>query len=178
MLRYLIRRLLLTVPVLLGVATLVFALIHLVPGDPAQSMLGDGASAEEVSALRHSLGLDRPLLAQYVSFLGGALHGDLGTSFRYGTPVAREIRSRLYRTVQLALAAMAVALLVAIPLGILAAVFRGTAVDHAAMTISLMPLACWRRPERSQRLSSKPCCTAAAQSTHWHRSPPGARNRR
>ena len=138
MLRYLIRRLLLTVPVLVGGATLVFALIHLVPGDPAQSMLGDGASAEEVTALRHSLGLDRPLLTQYVSFLGGAVRGDLGTSFRYGTPVAREIRARLYRTVQLALAAMAVALIVAIPLGILAAVFRGTYVDHAAMTLALV----------------------------------------
>ena len=138
LLRYLIRRLIQTVPVLLGVATLVFALIHLVPGDPAQSMLGEGASAEEVSALRRSLGLDRPLLAQYVSFLGGLVRGDLGTSFRYGTPVVREIRSRLYRTVQLALAAMAVALLLAIPLGILAAVFRGTAVDHAAMTLALV----------------------------------------
>ena len=138
MLRYLIRRLIQTVPVLLGVATLVFALIHLVPGDPAQSMLGEGASAEEVTALRRSLGLDRPLLAQYASFLGGLVRGDLGTSFRYGTPVLREIRSRLYRTVQLALAAMAVALLLAIPLGIVAAVFRGTPVDHAAMTLALV----------------------------------------
>jgi peptide/nickel transport system permease protein len=135
--RYLLRRLLLTIPVLLGVATLVFALIHLVPGDPAQSMLGEGASPQEVTALRHSLGLDRPLVAQYVSFLGGVSRGDLGTSFRYGTPVAREIAARLYRTVQLALAAMAVALVIAIPLGILAAVFRGSFVDHAAMTLAL-----------------------------------------
>ena len=67
-LRYLIRRLLLTIPVLLGVATLVFALIHLVPGDPAQSMLGEGASQEEVAQLRHALGLDRPLLVQYRRF--------------------------------------------------------------------------------------------------------------
>src|SRR4051795_8679806 len=110
MLRYLIRRLLLTIPVVLGVATLVFALIHLVPGDPAQSMLGEGASATEVTALRHSLGLDRPLLTQYGTFLYGAMRGDLGTSFRYGTPVTREIGSRLFRTVQLACAAMVVAL--------------------------------------------------------------------
>jgi peptide/nickel transport system permease protein len=137
MLRYLIRRLLLTIPVLLGVATLVFALIHLVPGDPAQSMLGEGASPSEVLALRHSLGLDRPLLTQYASFLGGAVRGDLGTSFRYGTPVTREIAARLYRTVQLALAAMAVALMVALPLGILAAVFRATLIDHIAMTAAL-----------------------------------------
>ncbi len=138
MLRYLIRRLVQTIPVLLGVATLVFALIHLVPGDPAQSMLGESASAEEVTALRRSLGLDRSLPAQYASFLGGVVRGDLGTSFRYGTPVVREIRSRLYRTVQLALAAMAVALVLALPLGIVAAVFRGTAMDHAAMTLALV----------------------------------------
>jgi ABC-type dipeptide/oligopeptide/nickel transport system permease component len=137
MLRYLLRRLLLTIPVLLGVATLVFALIHLVPGDPAQSMLGEGASPQEVTALRHSLGLDRPLLSQYAAFLGGVARGDLGTSFRYGTPVAREIGARLYRTAQLAVAAMAVAICIAIPLGILAAVFRGTAVDYAAMTFAL-----------------------------------------
>jgi peptide/nickel transport system permease protein len=137
MLRYLVRRLLLTIPVLLGVATLVFALIHLVPGDPAQSMLGDGASVEEVAKLRTTLGLDRPLLVQYRSFLTGLVRGDLGTSFRYGTPVTREIRDRLFRTVQLAMAAMTVALVLAIPLGIVAAVYRGTAIDYAAMTLAL-----------------------------------------
>ncbi len=136
--RYLVRRLLLTIPVLLGVATLVFALIHLVPGDPAQSMLGDGASPEEVQKLRHALGLDKPLVEQYVTFMTGLARGDLGSSFRYGTPVAREIRDRLFRTFQLAIAAMLVAVAIAIPLGILAAVFRGTAIDHAAMTLALI----------------------------------------
>ena len=138
MLRYLLRRLLLTIPVLLGVATLVFSLIHLVPGDPAQAMLGDSAPPEDVAKLRQSLGLDRPLLVQYRAFLGGIVRGDLGNSFRYGTPVTREIGSRLVRTIQLALAAMAVAILVAIPLGIVAAVWKGSAVDHAAMTVSLV----------------------------------------
>ena len=137
MLRYLTRRLLLTIPVLLGVATLVFALIHLVPGDPAQSMLGESASPQDVQRLRESLGLDRPLIVQYGAFIKGVLKGDLGTSFRYGTPVTREIGARLLRTGQLALAAMAVAIAFAIPLGIVAAVFRGTAVDHAAMTLAL-----------------------------------------
>jgi peptide/nickel transport system permease protein len=136
--RYLVRRLLLTVPVLLGVATLVFALIHLVPGDPVQSMLGEGASQEEVVELRHRLGLDRPLLAQYQSFLAGVVRGDLGSSFRYGTPVTSEIRDRLLRTMQLAAAAMTVAILLALPLGIIAAVFKGTAIDHAAMTLALV----------------------------------------
>jgi len=138
MLRYLLRRLLLTIPVLLGVATLVFSLIHLVPGDPAQAMLGDSAPPEDVAKLRQSLGLDRPLLVHYRAFLGGIVRGDLGNSFRYGTPVTREIGSRLVRTIQLALAAMAVAILVAIPLGIIAAVWKGSAVDHAAMTVSLV----------------------------------------
>jgi peptide/nickel transport system permease protein len=138
MVRYLIRRLLLTIPVLIGVATLVFALIHLVPGDPAQSMLGDSAAPEDVARLRQSLGLDDPLLVQYKSFLTGLVKGDLGRSFRYGTPVTSEIRSRLLRTLQLAVAAMAVAIVFALPLGIIAAVWRGSAVDHAAMTISLV----------------------------------------
>jgi ABC-type dipeptide/oligopeptide/nickel transport system permease component len=138
MLRYLLRRLLLTIPVLLGVATLVFALIHLVPGDPAQAMLGEGVSQSEVTALRHTLGLDRPLLTQYGSFLRGISRGDLGTSFRYNTPVTAQIREKFPNTAILALSAMAVALVFAIPLGILAAVYRGTFVDHAAMTLALV----------------------------------------
>jgi peptide/nickel transport system permease protein len=137
MARYLVRRLLLTIPVLFGVATLVFMLIHLVPGDPAQSMLGEGATQEEVMKLRDALGLDEPLLGQYKSFLAGIVRGDLGTSFRYNTPVTTQILARLPNTAMLAVAAMLVAIAFAIPLGILAAVFRGTAIDHAAMTLAL-----------------------------------------
>jgi len=137
MTRYLARRLLLTIPVLLGVATLVFALIHLVPGDPAQTMLGESASPDEVARLRTTLGLDKPLLAQYGDFLAGVARGDLGTSFRYGTPVASEIRQRVPDTAVLAVCAMAVALVFAIPLGIIAATFRGRFADHVAMTIAL-----------------------------------------
>jgi ABC-type dipeptide/oligopeptide/nickel transport system permease component len=137
MARYLVRRLLLTIPVLFGVATLVFTLIHLVPGDPAQSMLGEGATQEEVQRLRASLGLDEPLLAQYRAFLAGILRGDFGTSFRYNTPVTTQIVARLPNTALLALSAMLVAMVFAIPLGILAAVFRGTAIDHAAMATAL-----------------------------------------
>ncbi len=137
MARYLLRRLVLTVPVLLGVATLVFALIHLVPGDPAQSMLGESAAPDEVARLRTSLGLDRPLLRQYGAFIGGLAHGDLGTSFRFGTPVTQEIRKRFADTAILAVCAMGVAIVFAIPLGIVAAVFRGRFLDHAAMTLAL-----------------------------------------
>lgn len=138
MFRYLVRRLLLTIPVLLGVATLVFALIHLVPGDPAQAMLGEGAAPEELVKLRHSLGLDQPMLVQYKSFLSGIARGDLGTSFRYNTPVTAQIREKLPNTAKLAVAAMVLAMLFAIPLGILAAVFRGTIVDYSAMTVALV----------------------------------------
>jgi ABC-type dipeptide/oligopeptide/nickel transport system permease component len=137
MTRYLIRRLLLTIPVILGVATLVFALIHLVPGDPAQAMLGETAPQADVLKLRHSLGLDQPLLTQYRTFMSGLVRGDLGTSFRYNTPVTAQIREKFPNTATLALAAMCFAILFAIPLGIVAAVFRGTFIDHAAMTIAL-----------------------------------------
>lgn len=137
MARYLVRRLLMTMPVLLGVATLVFALIHLVPGDPAQAMLGEGATQEEVVRLRTALGLDRPLMTQYAAFLKGLVRGDLGRSFRYNTPVTQQIRDKLPNTALLAFAAMGVAIAFAIPLGIVAAVFRGRAPDHAAMTLAL-----------------------------------------
>ena len=132
-----LRRIVSTLPVLLGVATLVFALIHLVPGDPALAMLGDSASPSDVADLHARLGLDQPLLTQYRHFLTGLMHGDLGTSFRYGTPVAHEIGERLGRTAELALAAMLVAIAVAVPLGVLAALYRGRAIDQAAMAASL-----------------------------------------
>jgi len=135
--RFLVRRALLTIPVLLGVATLVFSLIHLVPGDPAQAMLGDGASPQDIAELRTNLGLDRPLTAQYATFLRHAVTGDLGKSFRTGQPVTQMIAERVPATAELALAAMTVAILLALPLGIIAAVRKHTFVDHAAMTFSL-----------------------------------------
>lgn len=137
MLRFLARRLALTILVLFGVATLVFSLIHLIPGDPAQAMLGEAASQKDVQELREKLGLDRPLVEQYGRFVGGALQGDLGTSFRTGQPVTSQIVERMPATLELAVAAMLVAVGVAIPLGIAAAVRRGTVVDHAAMAIAL-----------------------------------------
>lgn len=136
-LRFLARRLLLTVPVLLGVATLVFSLIHLIPGDPVRAMLGEAASDGEVADVRRQLGLDRPLAAQYGDFLRGAVRGDLGTSLRTGMPVAGLIAERLPATLELAVAAMLCALVIALPLGVVAAVWHGRTVDHAAMTLSL-----------------------------------------
>jgi ABC-type dipeptide/oligopeptide/nickel transport system permease component len=140
-LRFIARRLLLTLPVLLGVATLVFALIHLVPGDPAAAMLGESAPPADLDELRARLGLDRPLLVQYGEFMRGLVQGDLGTSFRYGTPVTREITTRLGATAELALVAIVIAVSIAIPLGIVGALYRGRAVDQIAMTVSLAGIA-------------------------------------
>jgi peptide/nickel transport system permease protein len=136
--RFLLRRVLLTVPVLLGVATLVFSLIHLVPGDPVQAMLGESASPQDIADLRTRLGLDRPLYVQYGSFLKGAVSGNLGTSLRTNQQVTAAIAERLPATFELAIAAMLAATLFAIPLGIVAAVRAGTRIDYAATTLSLL----------------------------------------
>jgi peptide/nickel transport system permease protein len=136
--RYLTRRVALTIPVLLGVATLVFSLIHLIPGDPAQAMLGEAAAPEDVAELRARLGLDRPLLEQYGLFLRGMIRGDLGTSLRTSQPVTGMILERMPATCELAGAAMLVAVGFALPLGVAGAVWRGTAIDYSAMTLSLL----------------------------------------
>jgi peptide/nickel transport system permease protein len=137
MARFLLRRALLTIPVLLGVATLVFSLIHLIPGDPALAMLGEGADPEQVARLRQDLGLDRPLLQQYGNYLADLLRGDLGRSLRTTQSVTEVIAERVPATIELALVAMLVAITVALPLGVIAAVWRGTAIDQLAMTLAL-----------------------------------------
>jgi peptide/nickel transport system permease protein len=139
-LRFFARRLLLAIPVLLGVATLVFALLHLVPGDPVQAMLGDTASPQSVAELRGRLGLDRPLHLQYAAFVASAARGDLGVSLRTNERVTAAIAARLPATIELALAAMLMAVALAIPAGVVAAVNVGTGVDHAATTLALVGL--------------------------------------
>jgi len=138
MLRFIVRRLLLTIPVLLGVATLVFSLIHLVPGDPVQAMLGDSATPQDVADVRARLGLDRPLPVQYGAFLSNVSRGNLGTSLRTNQPVASAIAERMPATFELAFAAMAVATAIALPLGIVAAVRAGTLTDYGATTLALV----------------------------------------
>jgi peptide/nickel transport system permease protein len=120
------------------VATLVFSLIHLVPGDPAQAMLGDAAAPEDVARLRSRLGLDRPLTVQYTDFVAGLVRGDLGTSMRFNRPVTSVILERMPATLELAAAAMLVAVLLALPLGVIAAVWKGTSIDYAASTLALL----------------------------------------
>jgi peptide/nickel transport system permease protein len=136
--RFLLRRVLLTVPVLFGVATLVFSLIHLVPGDPVQAMLGESASPQEIAQLRGTLGLDRPVYVQYLNFMQNIVVGDLGTSLRTNQAVSIVIAERMPATIELAAAAMIVALVIAIPLGVVAAAGAGTATDHIATTLALV----------------------------------------
>ena len=126
-----------TLFVALGVITLVFVALRM-SGDPAAAMLPGDASVEETIALRRTLGLDRPLYAQYASFLGSAVTGDFGTSFRHQQPAFELVLERLPATLELAFAALVLALVVALPLGILAAVYRGGAVDVAAMVFAVI----------------------------------------
>ena len=121
-----------------GVCTLVFLLIHLVPGDPVEVMLGEGASAADRGALRAALGLDRPLGEQYLGYLGRVARLDLGSSLHDRRPVLDLLLERAGPTLELALAALILAVLIALPLGVLAAQHRGETLDRAAMTVSLI----------------------------------------
>ena len=138
MLRLSVRRLLLTAPTVLGAATLVFLLIHLVPGDPVDVMLGESAHVADKEELRRALGLDRPLLEQYRTFLTGLATADLGHSLVTGEPVARMLAARIPATVELTAAALAVALVVALPLGLLAAARPGTWIDRSSVAFALL----------------------------------------
>jgi len=135
---YLLRRLAQIVPLVLLVATLVFSLIHLIPGDPVEMMLGEGAQRADLETLRHDLGLDRPLHRQYLSFLGGLLRADLGRSLHFGVPVSQLLAEHYPATLELAFAAMLVALLISLPLGVLAAFHRGGAIDHLSRFLALL----------------------------------------
>ena len=137
---YLLQRALLLLPTLFGALTLVFFLIHLVPGDPVEVMLGETASAADKDELRRSLGLDQPLMAQYRSFLIGLLQGDLGNSLYEQSSVADLIRVRLPATIELTLCAMAIAVIISFPLATLAAVNQGSGVDRSALLFSLLGL--------------------------------------
>src|SRR5947208_2792257 len=127
--RFVVRRLLYSLVVLLGVLVLVFALIHLVPGDPVRIALGTRYTPEAYDALRSASGLDRPLYQQFVSYLGSALTGDLGVSFRNGEPVTVTLLDRLPATVSLAAVAIVIAVVIAVPAGIFAALREGRLVD-------------------------------------------------
>jgi peptide/nickel transport system permease protein len=135
---FLARRLTLLVPVVLGVLTAVFLLIHLIPGDPVEVMLGEAALPADRAQLRARLGLDDPLPVQYLRYLSGAARGDLGVSLHSGRPVWAVVGERLPATAELTLAAMLVAVGIALPLGLLCAVKKGKALDHGAMVAALV----------------------------------------
>ena len=135
--RLILRRLGATVPVLLLVTAGVFSLLHLTPGDPIDAMMAESQDATARAALRAELGLDRPIAVQYAAWIGRLLRGDLGRSIRNGEPVIENVGRRLRPSLQLAMLAMAISLLVAFPLGLLSAYRRRTAVDRASTTFAL-----------------------------------------
>lgn len=135
---YILKRSLSLLPVLLGVTLLVFTFLHFIPGDPADVLLGERATAEQVAALRTQLGLDKPLMVQYLTFLQNLLRLELGTSIISGIPIVDELRVRWPATFELAIAAMLIALILGIPAGILAAVRKNRWLDRLLMTGSLL----------------------------------------
>lgn len=133
--QYLLRRLVLIVPVLFGVSLIVFTIMHVIPGDPVLLMFaGTGATEEQILAMRHVLGLDRPLPVQYVNYVSRAIRGDLGQSIHFKQPVLQLILERMPATIELALYSLAIALAIAFPIGVLSALKRYTLFDHIAMT--------------------------------------------
>jgi peptide/nickel transport system permease protein len=142
MLRIILRRLGATIPVMLVVAVVVFLMLHLSNGDPAAVIAGDNATAEDIAQLRTSLGLDRPLLEQFVQWIWQLAHGDLGASIFNRVPVSTMIAQRVEPTLALTVLTMTIAVLLAIPLGVLAAWRVGTWVDHAIMALAVAAFSC------------------------------------
>ena len=134
---YILKRLLQIIPTILMITLVVFAMMHTIPGDPIIALLGDAYSEEDAMQLRQAYGLDKPLVVQYVIWLGKLVHGDWGTSILTSRPVLQDVLLRLPVTVELIALAMAVALLIAIPAGILAALRQNTWADYTAMTSAL-----------------------------------------
>ncbi|MDO4547150.1 MAG: ABC transporter permease [Clostridia bacterium] len=141
MARYILKRLLLMIPVLLGVTFIVFFILALTPGDPAAIILGDGATAEALAQMREELGLNDPIIVRYFNFLANALRGDLGVSYRNKIDVMSTVLDRFPATCVLAVAGILVALLIGIPTGIISATRQYTALDYSATVLSLIGVA-------------------------------------
>ncbi|GED59458.1 nickel ABC transporter permease [Brevibacillus formosus] len=134
--QYIVKRLLSGIVVLFGLSVFTFLLIHLIPGDPVRIMLGQRATVEQIESLRGELGLNKPLVVQYLDYASGVLKGDLGTSLKTGRPVSTEIADRFPATAKMALASLVVAVVIGIGLGVLAAKYKDTPIDGAIMTFS------------------------------------------
>lgn len=145
---FLLRRIGLVIPAFIGVTVLTFSLIHLIPGDPATLLAGErGMSDERHAQIMAEMGLDRPLYVQYLDYIGGVVQGDLGKSISSKVPVTEEFFARFPATIELSVCAMLFALAIGLPVGIIAAVRRGTVFDHSVMAVSLtgysMPIFWW-----------------------------------
>jgi peptide/nickel transport system permease protein len=138
MLRFVIRRLLLLVPILIGVSILVFLWIRALPGGPAQALLGERGTDEQVAQIERQYGLDEPLYVQYWAYVETVAQGDLGNSITTRRPVADELKQRFPATIELAMAAMLFSIILGIPLGFIAAKKYGTFVDQASLLVSLL----------------------------------------
>jgi ABC-type dipeptide/oligopeptide/nickel transport system permease component len=138
--RRLLLRLLLALPALWLICTMVFLLVHIVPGDPVEQMLGEGARLEDLTQLRHALGLDLPIGVQYGRYLGGVLRGDLGHSFRFQQPVLQVVLERYPATLELAVVALLVCAAISIPAGVVAAHRRGSSTDRTVSVLTLLGL--------------------------------------
>jgi ABC-type dipeptide/oligopeptide/nickel transport system permease component len=136
--RYIFRRILIGIPILFFVVTAVFFAFRLIPGDAARIIAGDEAPQERVEQIRRDLGLDRPAIVQYGAYLSNLARGDLGVSFSSRRPVAVEIGSRFWNTFSLALAAIVLATIVGISMGVISALFRGTIADHVVTLVALL----------------------------------------
>ena len=140
MLQYIVKRLLLAIPILVAVVTLVFFVVRMAPGDPAQVILGDSASQESLTALRAELGLDRPILVQYGEFLFSIIKGDLGDSIIRKQSINSMIAEVLPYTIELTLAGVLMGVILGLPLGVFSAVFRNSAADYGVRIMSLLGL--------------------------------------
>jgi peptide/nickel transport system permease protein len=132
------RRLIGSVPVILGISFLIFLLMHIAPGDPVTLLLGDDATPEDVARTRHDWGLDQPIMVQYVDFLSRAVRGDFGQSLKFNEPVIKLISERLPATIELGIASLFVAILISVPLGVYSAIKHNSLLDHAGMSVALI----------------------------------------
>lgn len=137
MLKYIVKRILLLIPVLLGVSFIVFTIMSFTPGDPATSILGNGATKEDIQKLNEELGYYDPFLERYVDYVAGAVHGDFGNSYRSGEPVFDEIFNRFPTTIKLAVSAILLAVVIGIPIGMVSAVKQYSVFDVSSTIVSM-----------------------------------------
>lgn len=142
MIYYFVRRVLMAIPVMFFVALFVFLMLRLTPGDPAQAIAGDQATPAQIAAIRQNLGLDEPLVGQFVTWIGNMAHGDFGVSLISQKPALEMIGQRIGPTLSLAVVAMLLTIVISLPLGVMAAWRHGGLIDRAVMSISCSASRC------------------------------------